>query len=83
MLHFLDGQEVVLERLTPLIEAGQVTMDEFERALKETRASVTPEMEHEYEQIQQHLKQDARGAGSGIGFIAPGMLTPRGPKGTD
>jgi transitional endoplasmic reticulum ATPase len=65
------------------IEAGEVTMDEFERALKETRASVTPEMEVEYEQIQQHLKQEARGAGSGIGFIAPGMLTPRGPKGSD
>ena len=27
------------------------------------------------------LKQDARSASGGIGFIAPGMLTPRGPKG--
>ena len=26
------------------------------------------------------LKQDAMSSG-GIGFIAPGMLTPRGPKG--
>ncbi|HEX8653979.1 MAG TPA: CDC48 family AAA ATPase [Allosphingosinicella sp.] len=64
------------------IEATQVTMAEFERALLETRASVTAEMEREYEQIQDKLKQDAMSATSGgIGFIAPGMLTPRGPKG--
>jgi transitional endoplasmic reticulum ATPase len=63
------------------IEAGTVTMAEFERALDETRASVTPEMERDYEQIQAHLKQDARGAGAGgIGFIHPGMLTPRDSK---
>jgi transitional endoplasmic reticulum ATPase len=63
------------------IEANEVTMAEFERALIETRASVTPEMELEYEKIQDNLKQEARSAGGGIGFIAPGMLTPRGPKG--
>ena len=62
------------------IEADQVTMAEFERALEETRASVTEDMEREYEQIQEHLKQDARSAGGGIGFIQPGMLTPRGSK---
>ena len=62
------------------IDANEVTMAEFEQALNETRASVTPEMEHEYEKIQDSLKQEARSAG-GIGFIAPGMLTPRGPKG--
>jgi transitional endoplasmic reticulum ATPase len=62
------------------IEANIVTMAEFERALAETRASVTPEMEVEYEKIQDNLKQEARSAG-GIGFIAPGMLTPRGSKG--
>ena len=44
------------------IEAEEVTMAEFERALDETRASVTPEMEREYEQIQANLKQDARSA---------------------
>ena len=59
------------------IEATQVTMAEFERALKETRASVTEEMEREYERIQASLKQDAHSASGGIGFIAPGMLTPR------
>jgi transitional endoplasmic reticulum ATPase len=65
------------------IEAVEVDMAQFERALAETRASVTPEMERDYEKIQESLKQDARGAGTGggIGFIAPGMLTPRGPKG--
>ncbi|HST37193.1 MAG TPA: CDC48 family AAA ATPase [Allosphingosinicella sp.] len=63
------------------IEAKQVDMTAFERALDETRASVTPEMETEYEQIEASLKQDARSASGGIGFIAPGMLTPRGPKG--
>jgi len=68
-----------LAALRSSIEAGQVTMDHFEAALIDTRASVTPEMEHEYERIQQSLKQDARGAG-GIGFIQPGMLTPRGSK---
>ena len=63
------------------IEAKSVTMAEFERALGETRASVTPEMERDYEQIQANLKQEARSAGaSGIGFIHPGMLTPRGDK---
>jgi transitional endoplasmic reticulum ATPase len=63
------------------IDAKVVGMDEFERALGETRASVTPEMELEYDQIQKSLKQEARGASAGIGFITPGMLTPRGPKG--
>ncbi|GAA4828194.1 CDC48 family AAA ATPase [Sphingosinicella ginsenosidimutans] len=63
------------------IEATSVTMAEFNRALAETRASVTAEMENEYAQIQASLKQDAMSAGtSGIGFITPGMLTPRGSK---
>jgi transitional endoplasmic reticulum ATPase len=57
-----------------------VTAAHFERALKDTRASVTPEMEREYERIQENLKQDARSTGMGIGFIGPGMLTPRGSK---
>jgi transitional endoplasmic reticulum ATPase len=63
------------------MDAGQVSMAHFEKALKETRASVTPEMEKDYEQIASKLKQDAMSAGGGIGFISPGMLTPRGPKG--
>ncbi len=68
-----------LNALRDSIEANEVDMARFERALAETRASVTPEMERDYEKIQDSLKQEARSAG--IGFIAPGMLTPRGPKG--
>ena len=53
-----------------------VTMAHFEAALEETRASVTPEMEREYEQIQATLKQSAMQVDP-IGFIAPGMLRAR------
>jgi len=70
-----------LNALRGSIDAGTVTMAEFETALGETRASVTEEMEREYEQIQGSLKQDAHSATGGIGFVGPGMLTPRGPKG--
>jgi len=70
-----------LNALRDSIDAGEVGMAAFEAALKETRASVTEEMEREYEQLQNSLKQDAHSATGGIGFIAPGMLTPRGPKG--
>jgi transitional endoplasmic reticulum ATPase len=63
------------------LEAVTISADHFERALKETRASVTPEMEREYETIRANLKQEAMSAGAGMGFISPGMLTPRGPKG--
>jgi transitional endoplasmic reticulum ATPase len=59
------------------IEAREVTMNEFEAALGETRASVTEEMEREYEQIQSKLKQDAMSAG-GIGFHVPGVGAERG-----
>jgi transitional endoplasmic reticulum ATPase len=45
--------------------ATQVTADHFQRALKETRASVTPEMEKEYERIQENLKQDAMSSNAG------------------
>jgi transitional endoplasmic reticulum ATPase len=64
------------------LSAETVTGEHFERALKETRASVTPEMEREYAEIKAKIKQEAMSVG-GIGFIAPGMLTPRGPKGGD
>jgi len=64
------------------IRSGTVTMADFDEALTESRASVTPEMERDYEQIAARLKQDAA-AIQPIGFIAPGQLTPRGPKGTD
>ncbi|UUR07398.1 CDC48 family AAA ATPase [Sphingomonas glaciei] len=56
----------------------EVSMADFDEALKETRASVTPEMLTEYERIADTLKSDAvRPDRGGIGFITPGMLTPR------
>jgi transitional endoplasmic reticulum ATPase len=51
-------------------------MAQFEAALEETRASVTPEMEREYEQIQATLKQSVMQIDP-IGFVAPGMLRAR------
>ncbi|KTW17901.1 CDC48 family AAA ATPase [Sphingomonas sanguinis] len=59
--------------------ATHVDMAAFDEALTEARASVTPEMERDYEQIAAKLKQEAA-AIQPIGFIAPGMLTPRGDK---
>ena len=52
-------------------------MADFEAALKETRASVTPDMLEEYAKIQDTLKSDAVRPNSGIGFVLPGMLRPR------
>ena len=55
------------------LDASTVTMEHFNKALEETRASVTAEMEREYEQISQRLKQDALSL-QPIGFIAPGQM---------
>ncbi|RST29632.1 AAA family ATPase [Sphingomonas ginkgonis] len=60
------------------IDEGQVAMSDFEAALHETRASVTAEMEEDYQRIQDTLKSDAvRPDPPGIGFVMPGMLRPR------
>ena len=61
------------------MEAKTITMAHFEKALGETRASVTPEMEKEYENIAGSLKAQAFKANS-IGFVSPGMLSPKGSK---
>ncbi len=58
------------------LQAERVTVANFEAALAETRASVTPEIEREYEQMSARLKQDAMSIAP-IGFISPGMLKPR------
>ncbi|MGF7148570.1 transitional endoplasmic reticulum ATPase [Sphingomonas zeicaulis] len=58
------------------LSVERVTARHFEKALEDTRASVTAEMEREYEQIQAKLKQDALSL-QPIGFVSPGMLTPR------
>ena len=52
-------------------------MEDFESALKETRASVTPQMLEEYDRIQETLKSDAVRPMGGIGFVLPGMLRPK------
>ena len=59
------------------LDTGDVTMADFEVALGETRASVTPEMLEEYSRIQETLKSDATRPLGGIGFVLPGMLHPR------
>jgi transitional endoplasmic reticulum ATPase len=53
-------------------------MADFEIALSETRASVTPEMLEEYDRIQETLKNEATRPMAGIGFVLPGMLRPKG-----
>jgi transitional endoplasmic reticulum ATPase len=64
------------------IDAAQVTKADFEEALGQTRASVTEQMLTEYERIQETLKSDAVRP-TGIGFVLPGMLRPRGDKGVE
>jgi len=59
------------------LDARDVTMEDFEAALKETRASVTPEMLEEYQRIEATLKSDAVRPLGGIGFVLPGMLRPK------
>ena len=52
-----------------------VQMKHFDKALTDSRASVTQEMEDEYSKMESQLKQNAMRA-EPIGFVAPGMLTP-------
>ena len=81
-----DLEDVVrragLVALRRSLQSTAVTMADFEEALTESRASVTPEMEKDYEKIAAQLKQDAA-AIQPIGFISPGQLRGRGPKGSD
>jgi transitional endoplasmic reticulum ATPase len=70
-----------LAALRESIKSKKVTMKHFEEAFKETRASVTPEIEREFEKIQAELKTDAfRPVQSHVGFVAPGMLKSRSEK---
>ena len=52
------------------LKSAEVWMVDFEEALKDSRASVTPETERDYEQIAGRLKQDAA-AMQPIGFALP------------
>jgi transitional endoplasmic reticulum ATPase len=81
-----DLEDVVrragLVALRRSLQSTHVAMADFDEALTESRASVTAEMERDYEQIAAKLKQNAA-AIQPIGFISPGQLQPRGPKGTN
>ena len=59
------------------LDEKKVKMADFEAGLKETRASVTPDMLEEYDRIQETLKSEAVRPMSGIGFVLPGMLRPK------
>ena len=65
-----------LVALRQSLSVDRVTQAHFEAALEDTRASVTPEMDREYEQIQATLKQSVMQIDP-IGFVSPGMLRPR------
>ena len=56
-------------------DATEVNMGHFMKAVKASRATVTPEMEEEYRTIETKLKT-AASRPEGIGFIMPGQVTP-------
>ncbi|MBB4837912.1 transitional endoplasmic reticulum ATPase [Sphingomonas kyeonggiensis] len=81
-----DLEDVVrragLIALRQSLQTKEVTAAHFEAALADSRATVTPEMENEYQAMSGRLKQQAS-AIEPIGFISPGMLQAHGPKGVD
>ncbi|HEX9105764.1 MAG TPA: CDC48 family AAA ATPase [Longimicrobiales bacterium] len=64
-----------LQALRADLHAERVPMRFFEQALKETRASVTSEMEKEYEELADELKRQHPRSGR-IGFALPSVVTP-------
>jgi transitional endoplasmic reticulum ATPase len=57
-----------LQAIREDLQIQEIPMRFFEAALRETRASVTEEMEREYEEIQESLKRQASRATRRIGF---------------
>src|SRR5690606_7286835 len=57
-----------LHALRESLETTEVPMRFFEQALKETRPSVTPEMEREYEELAETLKRESPRGRRRIGF---------------
>jgi transitional endoplasmic reticulum ATPase len=56
--------------------AKKVDAADFAEALKDSRATVTPEMEAEYAKIKGELKQRVNEVNlTPIGFVAPGMVS--------
>jgi transitional endoplasmic reticulum ATPase len=64
-----------LQALREDININEIPMRIFEQALKETRASVTEEMEHEYRELAETLKSESPRGRKKIGFAVGG---PRG-----
>jgi transitional endoplasmic reticulum ATPase len=70
-----------LQALRDDLATEQVTMSYFEEALKETRASVTPEMDREYRELVRTLKQQSPHGGKRIGFtVDTGQAGPAAPQ---
>jgi transitional endoplasmic reticulum ATPase len=61
-----------LQALRADLDADTIPMRFFEEALEETRASVTPDMEEEYERMAEQLRQEQPQRGRRIGFRAGG-----------
>ena len=57
-------------------DVRSVTAADFAEALKDSRATVTPQMEEEYGRMKGELKKRAMEPGP-LGFIVPGMVQPR------
>ena len=54
-------------------EVSEVAAEDFAKALEDSRATVTPEMEAEYKKMKGELKKRARQV-EPIGFVVPGMV---------
>jgi transitional endoplasmic reticulum ATPase len=54
------------------LEVESVSMRFFREALEDSRASVTPEMEKEYRQLAERLKQERADGSRRIGFARDG-----------
>ncbi|MEW5929194.1 MAG: CDC48 family AAA ATPase [Gemmatimonadota bacterium] len=67
-----------LQAIREDLEMTEVPMRLFETALKETRASVTPEMEREYEELLEQLKRESP-RGKRIGFTFGEQVAPPPP----
>jgi transitional endoplasmic reticulum ATPase len=79
-----DLEDVVrragLQALRENLDVEYVSMNYFEDALKETRASVTPEMDREYRELVRTLKQESPG-GRRIGFaVEPEQVVAAPPR---
>ena len=69
-----DLEDVVrragLNALRARMDAPEVTMEFFEAALEESRASVTPEMERDYQELAATLKRESPRGTHRVGFLA-------------